>query len=75
MVLKKKMRKQVRFQFKKVMEILMVMVSLSMVMVPKMVVPMVVKPELTDNQKKQLENAINKQKKFMDGDISKRSSF
>jgi hypothetical protein len=31
------------------------------------------KPELTDNQKKQLENAINKQKKFMDGDISKKA--
>ena len=30
------------------------------------------KPELTDNQKKQLQNAINKQKKFMDGDISKK---
>ena len=31
------------------------------------------KPELTDNQKKQLQNAINKQKKFMDGDISKKA--
>ena len=31
------------------------------------------KPELSDNQKKQLENAINKQKKFMDGDISKKA--
>jgi len=30
------------------------------------------KPELTDRQKKQLENAINKQKKFMDGDIAKK---
>jgi hypothetical protein len=30
------------------------------------------RPELTDNQKKQLQNAINKQKKFMDGDISKK---
>jgi hypothetical protein len=31
------------------------------------------KPKLTDNQKKQLQNAINKQKKFMDGDISKKA--
>jgi len=31
------------------------------------------KPELSDNQKKQLQNAINKQKKFMDGDISKKA--
>ena len=31
------------------------------------------KPELTENQKKQLQNAINKQKKFMDGDISKKA--
>ena len=31
------------------------------------------KPELTDNQKKQLGNAINKQKKFMDGEISKKA--
>ena len=31
------------------------------------------KPELSDNQKKQLENAINKQKKFMDGDIAKKA--
>jgi len=31
------------------------------------------KPELTENQKKQLGNAINKQKKFMDGDISKKA--
>ena len=31
------------------------------------------KVELTDNQKKQLENAIKKQKKFMDGDIAKKS--
>ena len=31
------------------------------------------KHELSDNQKKQLENAINKQKKFMDGDISKKA--
>jgi len=31
------------------------------------------KPELSDNQKKQLENAINKQKKFMDGEISKKA--
>ena len=30
------------------------------------------KPELSDNQKKQLENAIKKQKKFMDGDIQKK---
>ena len=30
------------------------------------------KPELTDNQKKQLQNAINKQKKFMDGEIAKK---
>ena len=30
------------------------------------------KPELTDRQKKQLENAINKQKKFMDGEIAKK---
>ena len=30
------------------------------------------RPELTDNQKKQLQNAVNKQKKFMDGDISKK---
>ena len=30
------------------------------------------KPELSDNQKKQLENAIRKQKKFMDGDIQKK---
>jgi len=31
------------------------------------------KVELTDNQKKQLENAIKKQKKFMDGEISKKA--
>jgi hypothetical protein len=31
------------------------------------------KPELSDNQKKQLQNAINKQKKFMDGEISKKA--
>ena len=31
------------------------------------------KVELTDNQKKQLGNAIKKQKKFMDGDISKKA--
>jgi hypothetical protein len=31
------------------------------------------RPELTDNQKKQLQNAINKQKKFMDGDIAKKA--
>jgi len=31
------------------------------------------KPQLTDNQKKQLQNAINKQKKFMDGEISKKA--
>ena len=30
------------------------------------------KPELSDAQKKQLENAIRKQKKFMDGDIQKK---
>ena len=30
------------------------------------------RPELTDNQKKQLQNAINKQKKFMDGEIAKK---
>ena len=30
-------------------------------------------PELTDAQKKQLQNAINKQKKFMEGDISKKA--
>ena len=30
------------------------------------------KPELTDRQKKQLENAIKKQKKFMDGEIAKK---
>ncbi len=30
------------------------------------------KVELNDRQKRQLENAINKQKKFMDGDISKK---
>ena len=30
------------------------------------------KPELTDNQKKQLENAINKQKKFMDATFLKK---
>ena len=30
------------------------------------------RPELTDRQKKQLQNAINKQKKFMDGDIAKK---
>ncbi len=30
------------------------------------------KPELTDNQKKQLGNAIKKQKKFMDGEINKK---
>ena len=31
------------------------------------------KPELSDNQKKQLQNAINKQKKFMDGEIAKKA--
>jgi hypothetical protein len=31
------------------------------------------KPELSDAQKKQLVNAINKQKKFMDGDIPKKN--
>ena len=31
------------------------------------------KPELSDNQKKQLQNAINKQKKFIDGEISKKA--
>ena len=31
------------------------------------------KPELSDAQKKQLRNAINKQKKFMDGDIPKKN--
>ena len=31
------------------------------------------KPELSDAQKKQLGNAIKKQKKFMDGDISKKA--
>jgi len=31
------------------------------------------KPELTENQKKQLGNAIKKQKKFMDGDIPKKA--
>ncbi len=31
------------------------------------------KPQLTDNQKKQLQNAIKKQKKFMDGDIAKKA--
>ena len=30
------------------------------------------KPQLSDKQKRQLENAISKQKKFMDGDISKK---
>ena len=30
------------------------------------------KPTLSDAQKKQLQNAINKQKKFMDGDITKK---
>ena len=30
-------------------------------------------PDLTDAQKKQLQNAINKQKKFMDGDIPKKN--
>ena len=30
------------------------------------------KVELTENQKKTLENAIKKQKKFMDGDITKK---
>ena len=31
------------------------------------------KPQLTDNQKRQLQNAINKQKKFMDGEIAKKA--
>ena len=31
------------------------------------------KPELSEPQKKQLENAINKQKKFMEGDIPKKN--
>ena len=31
------------------------------------------KPQLTDNQKRQLQNAIVKQKKFMDGDIPKKA--
>ena len=30
------------------------------------------KPQLSDRQKRQLENAISKQRKFMDGDISKK---
>ena len=30
------------------------------------------KPQLSDKQKRQLENAISKQRKFMDGDISKK---
>jgi len=30
-------------------------------------------PDLTDAQKKQLQNAINKQKKFMDGEIAKKA--
>ena len=31
------------------------------------------KPQLTDNQKRQLQNAVKKQKKFMDGEIAKKA--
>ena len=72
-ILKKMKMKMVSLKRFQLMEMVMV-TEMKMEIVVLMV--LVTKPELTDRQKKQLENVdIKKQKKFMDGEISKKRSF